>query len=254
MRSRSRHEYNLTEIIATLTPAQKRLLAHIGNAMSRPVAREIAPDSDILIADVEIAIANQLALHHATHDEKLNKKSFEYLLKYAFDAANIDTLMTANTTFAGHDLVAGGVRYSLKTQADRNISAKGIYIQKLMEARWIRDSNNPIDLLQELKERLARHLNEYDRILVLRAFSQPLDKVRYDLVEVSKATIAEALKLKPEDLSAKNSFGSTGADVKDARGTAFRILLDGSVEKIRIFNLRVDRCKIHGAWTVSLPL
>jgi hypothetical protein len=78
----------LISALDDLSDAQLRLVFRMANAMKRPVTRTVLDGSRILTPEIETAIANQLVLHHATHEERLNKKSFEYLFKYANEAAN----------------------------------------------------------------------------------------------------------------------------------------------------------------------
>lgn len=222
-------------------------------AMQRPIQRWVNPSSDILSPDVEVALANQLALHHATHAEKLNKKSFEYLFKYANEAAGRSSTIEPNATSSGADIVVDGIRYSLKTQSDSAIRPNTLFIQKLMEARWIRDCPDVQSLSEELAKRVSRHIDRYDRILVLRAFNPAAGHLRYELIEIPKSVIALLTTIRPEQLSEKNKYGSSGAEVQDDKGPAYRVLLDGSVEKIRIFSLRIDRCFKHGWWVIPLP-
>jgi type II restriction enzyme len=94
--------------------------------------------------------------------------------------------------------VVEGERYSLKTQADARIQRDALYIQKLMEARWIRDFDDPRDLTVRLAGAVRQHLEEYDRILVLRAFPIHNEAVPYELVEVPKS-LFERLAFLPDD-------------------------------------------------------
>lgn len=250
----------------------------MAEAMSKPVEGGREADSDVLDEETALAFQNQLVLHHATQTAKLNKKAFEYVFLYANEAAKRKAEMNPETIRSSWDVKVNGVPYSLKTQADSKISRRALYIQKLMEARWIRDCPGPAELAAKLKEKLEEHLKEYDKILVLRAFSvtdeqepKPTKgkkssgkadavkdrKVEYELVEVPKTMLALMTQLSPESFPEKNEYGTSSVDVRDDEGVAYRVSLDGSVEKVRIFNLRIygkNRCRIHGRWTIPLPL
>lgn len=243
----------LAEATERLSDSQMKLVLRMVRAMQEPVEGYVARESDILQEDVATAFANQLVLHHATHDERLNKKSFEYLFKYANEAAGRTATINQNTTLAGADIVVNGERFSLKTQSDGGIKPHAVYVQKFMEARWMRDCETREALARELSARVGHHLTQYDRVLMLRGHKPAGGSVRYELLEIPKDVLGLMVSLTPEMLSEKNTFGSAGADLHDSKGIAFRVLLDGSVEKVRIFNLRIDRCILHGWWQVPLP-
>jgi hypothetical protein len=192
-------------------------------------------------------------MHHAIHEERMNKRAFEYAFKYACEADHRRVRLNTDPINSAEDLWLDGEAFSLKTQADKNIKSGSIYIQKLMEARWIRDCSTQEEFAREASTRISKHLASYQRILVLRAFEYSRTLVVYDLVEIPRDLLMRIGTLKPEDFSPRNKYGSSGANVYDERGVAFRVLLDGSVEKVRIFNLRADRCKQHGQWRIPRP-
>ena len=210
----------------------------------------VDPGSTFLTHDLAAAFGSQLLLHHATHEEKLNKKTFEYTLKYACEAVEFDVTLNANPTFPAEDLNINGTSFSLKTQADRGIRPGGVYIQKLMEARWIRDYDDPVGLTDAARRKIGAHLASYQRMLVLRAFNVLDGGYRYQLVEVPLPLLRLVSSLPDRAFPEKNKARSSGADVRDDRGVAFRVLLDGSVEKVRLFNIRIDRCVVHAEWQI----
>ena len=244
---------DLQEALSKLRPSQLGLLVRMAAALGRPVDVWRDPNSDICNQQFAEAAGNFLALHHGTHDERLNKKGFEFLFKFASEATGRMAILNKNTTDAAEDIRVDGVSFSLKTQADKAIKKSAIYIQKLMEARWIRECKTRADFARQTQAKVADHLSRYGRIMVLRGFPASKGIISYDLVEIPKALLMRVKALRASDFSKRNSYGSSGAEVSDGKGVAFRILLDGSVEKVRIFNLRVDRCRIHGAWKISLP-
>lgn len=241
-------------LTAGLTSAQVRLLALMAASMRRDVQRRLNPVSDLMrFPAFEESFRTQLLMHHATHEDKLNKKSFEYLFKYACEAAGRTAVINHDPTDAAEDVRVDGTRFSLKTQADSAANRRAIYIQKLMEARWIRDCQSAEQFAEQAVSRIGAHLRGYERILALRAFNADPGKVLYELIEIPKDLLLRITSLTPADFSPRNRYGSSGADVRDERGRAFRLLLDGSVEKVRIFNLQTDRCVLHGEWLIDLP-
>jgi hypothetical protein len=92
----------------------------------------------------------------------------------------------------------------------------------------------------------------YDRILVLRAFRLSGGRIRYDLVEPRAEILRGRLSSIGADAFTKEGAKeSYGANVETPEGERiFRILLDSSVEKIRIW-FRLDQCEHHGSWTLA---
>ena len=237
-------------ILNQIDPVRARLLLRMAEALTSELTSTINPRSDFLDEPLSAAIGAQLLLHHATHDEKLNKKSFEYLLKYACEACGRTAILTENPVFPAADITIDGIGISLKTQADGSIKPHSAYIQKFMEARWIRDFSAGKDLANEAKRRISDHLTKYQQILMLRAFDLPNGNFKYELMEIPKSVL-ELINGTPSELFPnKNDYGSVGIDIGDAAGIAFRLMLDGSVEKVRLFNIRTNRCIQHGTWLI----
>lgn len=149
-----------------------------------PVEARISPTSDIVDERFGIAFSNELIIYHATHEQKLNKKTFEFLFKFASTEAGRSAQINKNSTQAAGDVLVDGVSFSLKTQADAAARPAAIYIQKFMEARWIRECVDREDFQREAAARILAHASRYDRILVLRAFDGPRSGTfRYELVD-----------------------------------------------------------------------
>ncbi len=240
----------LIELVERMDVVRLHLLVKMAEALTTEVRSEVNPTSDFVTDELAAALGSQLLLHHATHEEKLNKKTFEYILKYACEAVGYEATLNADPTFPAEDINIRGTGFSLKTQADSGIKQSAVYIQKLMEARWIRDYATRETLAAAARERIGAHLANYDRMLVLRAFEVLRNGYRYELVEVPLNILRLVAHLPDSAFSEKNKYGSSGANVADDRGTAFRVLLDGSVEKVRIFNLRIARCVVHANWYI----
>lgn len=240
----------LAAAVAKLGPTQSLILAMMAEGMYGEARSKPNPNSDIVTTQLDLAIQAWLLGYHALFWHKLNKVGFEYMLLAAFVATGTKARLNPNTTDASWDLMAAGVRFSLKTQADKGVSTRCVYVQKFSEALWIRRFDDPAELASQTKERILAHLSQYDRILVLKAFDEDDGSVRYHLVEIPKSVIALVEGLTPRDFPPKNSARGTSADVRDDRGIAFRVRLDGSVEKVRLFNIRMNRCILHGEWVI----
>ncbi len=233
-----------------LHPAQLDLLVSMAAAMSRGVEERIEPASDIVTTEFNVNFSNRLIIHHATHDEVFKKKSFEYAFYGASRAAGRNATIVSDPTNPGRDVEVDGTSFSLKTEAARSMNPTKIKISKLMEARWIRDCRTKADFARETSRRVAQHLQEYERILVLRAFDRDTE-VQYDLVEIPRDLLLRVRRLVAKDFTARRqTSGGSTAEVTVSGQRAFSLRLDGSVEKVTVDGLLITQCVLHGSWTI----
>ncbi len=148
-------------------------------------------------------------------------------------------------------MTVDGVRYSLKTEASADIRPARVTISKLMEARWIRGCRTPEDFVAGVTSSILEHFKKYDRVLCLRAFDQPAH-VRYELLEIPLEILQAAGDLEPAAFSSKTENGSTSANVHFRGKPAWKLRLDGSVEKVTVTSLDVRVCKLHATWTIPV--
>lgn len=242
---------NLVNAAARLTPSQQRLLLRMADALAVPVVVELG-SSDLVDGAFAEVLANFLLLHHAIHDEPLNKAAFEYVLGGCAEATGHIAEQNIRRGTATWDVKIDNTRWSLKTEAALRMSPGKVRIEKLMEARWIRECTNPAKCAQAVRREIPAHMSGYDRIIMLRAFRRPERAVRYELVEPPKQEIDRHLRNATSDSFTKEGAKeSYGADFFDSDGEKlFRILLDSSVEKVRLWFSTV-KCVRHGAWTVT---
>jgi hypothetical protein len=244
-------------IISGLDKLDRSQLALINRylaAMNRPVKSEVGHSSDIAQPLFVSAVGHYLSLHHATQRTPLNKKGFEFLFQFACDASGKSAAINPNPTDASADVSVEGVGYSLKTQADSAVKEHRLYIQKFMEARWFRDLSTPQEFRDIGIPHILNHLKRYERILVLKAYPLADTTITYELIEVPKSVFHLLSNLQVADFPTKNSYGTCSVSVPDIQGEAFRLVFDGSVEKIRIFNLRERNCIKHAEWTIHIPM
>ncbi len=212
------------------------------------------PDSDFATPLFSEYFASRLLIQHAVVEEKLNKKSFEYIFRDALRHDGKTAEITVSNVHPGADILVDEVRFSLKTEASKNIRQKKITISKFMEARWIRTQDTS-GLARLASDKLHQHLAGYDRIVMLRAFNLEKNKVKYDLVEIPHDLLSLASRLELGDIKLSPS-GSGGGSVtiwQNGR-EAFTLRFDGSVEKVTITNLLVDLCTVHATWCIPLIL
>lgn len=247
---------SLTELRAiaeTLPPRQLATLLRMAKALAEGIEVTVAPDSDLLTPAFVEDFNDSLLVHHATHAQNLNKKTFEYAFREASASAGRQATITSNQVNPGADVVVDGVKYSLKTEGAASISSRTITISKLMEAVWIRNCLTGEDFAREAAHRITEHLDSYDRILVLRSFAEAEGVVRYDLVEIPVAVLLNVRTLSAADFTPRSARGSGSAVVRLNDAAAFTLVLDGSVEKVTIRKLNLNLCRGHGTWRVRPP-
>ncbi len=233
-----------------LDDAQLEMLGEMAEALRAPCQVRVDPSSDLAGGKFSDYFLNRLKIHHATSEEKFKKASFEYAFIAAARYSGVSANKTKSQTFQGADAAVDGVRWSLKTEASAKISKSTIGVSKFSEARWIRDCETPSDFARECVPRFLRHLDEYDRIATLRAFSMGPELVRYELIEIPKSLLVRVADLGEDDFTPRTKNGGSSALVRDSSGIAFKVVLDGSVEKVTLSRLPVKRCRFHSSWTV----
>lgn len=244
----------IESILPALDSGQLDLLLEMARAMGEKIDQDIDQHSDILAPAFVGNFSNRLIVHHATHEEKFKKKSFEYAFCAASRSAGRTAEIVSSQTNPGADVVVDGTNFSLKTEAAASIHPDKITISKLMEARWIRDCLTREDFARETTARVVAHLEKYERILTLRAFNVPPSAVRYDLVEIPLSLLLQVKNLKPDDFSERTANGGSRANVRSDGRIAFSIRLDGSVEKVTVSGLQTSLCNLHGSWTVPVKV
>lgn len=209
--------------------------------------------SDLVDDAFAETLANSLLLHHAINEEPLSKVSFGYVMKSCAEAAGKTAELNPGRGTARWDLRIGGTGWSLKTEAAGIISPGTVKIEKLMEARWIRECTNPAKCAAAVRTHVPAHMAGDDRIIVLRAFRLEGREIRYDLVEPPVAVILEKLSsVSPSVFTNAATMHSYSASIDDVDGSRiFRISLDSCDEKIRIW-FSTAYCRMHGSWTVKL--
>jgi Type II site-specific deoxyribonuclease len=242
----------LNQIASQLSPTRIALLNRMAASLQMAFDSQLNPNSDIATPLFSEYFASRLLIHHAVVEEKLNKKSFEYIFRDALRHDGKTAVITASDVSPGADIVVDGTRISLKTEASKDIRDRKITISKLMEARWIRDQDAS-ELAQHAGDRLREHLAGYDRIVMLRAFKLTQGQVNYHLVEIPHDLLALAVGLQPGDIKLNPGRNGGGSVVLRDQGLdVFTLRLDGSVEKVTVTNLLVDRCISHGVWNILL--
>lgn len=239
------------EALRKLTPVQVEVLTGMIAKFAEEQQHELLLDN-FLDTDAFEYFSTRLAAHHASSGVPLKKENFEHILEIAFKRSGHRAKRTEDMTHRGADLEVDGRFYSLKTEAAKGLNPKSVTISKLMEARWIRDLESHADAPARVRERVLSHLDEYERIFMLRSYGDER-RVRYDLIEIPKRVLALVDGLGPDDFGQLTRAGGTAANVMLEGRRAFRLVLDGSVEKVTISGLDVRLCPLHAWWELGRP-
>ncbi|PZO18706.1 MAG: hypothetical protein DCF25_09385 [Leptolyngbya foveolarum] len=244
----------LYEMAPQLTATRLSLLNQMAVALQAEFEGSPNKDSDFATPAFYEYFASRLLIHHAVVEEKLNKKSFEYIFRDALRHDENTAHLTLSSVHPGADLILNGERFSLKTEASRSLRAAKITISKFMEARWIRDKDE-LGLARDSSRKLSDHLESYDRIVMLRAAYLAPGQVKYDLVEIPHDLLMLATRIEAKDITlSKGRSGGGSAVVRQDEEAVLTLKFDGSVEKVTIANLLVERCTIHATWQIPLTI
>lgn len=242
----------LNDKLDRLTPEGCAALEPFVDALGTTVTSTPAAGSDVVTMVFDRRFAASLLLHHAHTRLPMVKTVFEHVTVAAFRADGRCAALTDNATYPGRDLTVNGVGYSLKTSAAKKINANFITISKFSEAQQIRDCRTGEDFRRLVARIFDKHLASYARVLKLRVFLQAKDVLRYELVELPYDLLAAAALLKADDFSPRTPKGGTIAVITRNGEPAWKLRLDGSVEKVTISQFRVALCVTHGRWVVPV--
>lgn len=236
----------LAETVTTLRDDQLNRIEWIVAALVRPIEALRLETSDLVSAGLLNEFGDILKMHHAGSSEPFTKDKFEYALVTSSIHCGRKAFKNPRGN-AGADVVIDGVRYSLKTQADKGIKSHVLHISKFMElgkGEWD---------LPVLRDRFLHHMEGYDRICSLRAFNEGANWT-YELVEIPKALFLKAAKGELticDDSRQTPKPGYCTVTEKDA--VLFRLYFDGGTErKLQIKDIAKNRCVVHAEWKFKL--
>ena len=241
----------LCAALRELTSPQLEFIEQVVAQFRRPFLKiERNPQSDIVDERLLHDFGDVLRIHHCFSKEALSKDRFEYAFEKTLSLCGKSAVLAASRTNRGHDITVEGVPFSLKTQADKGIKEREIYISKFMElgkGRWPSSARG----FEELRDQFLRHMNAYERILTLRCLSKDHKRWRYELVEIPKGLLQEAntgTLERRRDTTQETCPGY--CHVKDADGNLkFQLYFDaGSERKLQVKHLRKDLCTVHAQW------
>lgn len=203
------------------------------------------PASDLVTEDVLERFGDALRIHHAFSRQALSKDRFEFALERALCLSGFTAALAESRTNRGHDLTCDGTPISLKTEAAAAIRDETIHVSKWMElgkGEW------RLDLLLGV---FLEHMKNYDRIFTLRRIRPGPQFYQYELVEIPKSLMLEAVRARLVVQQASKQIPKPGyGHVEDTGGRLmFSLYFDGGTErKLQIKSLRKDLCVLHASW------
>ena len=243
------------------TPAQIERIDLIVSQFLTNCKFESYIKSDIFTQDVVDLIGNALMEHQCSSREPFRREKLEYALENIFNAIGIKAKRAGSKTNQGHDITIGGVRFSLKTQADASIKEDELFISKFMElgkGQW----TDKIEHLKMQRDFFLNHLRNYDRIFQMRNIGRPPknnninmfnnnSKWVYELVEIPIKLMKEASRGVFEFSARSKTLPRTGyCRIFDNNNEIkFALYFDGAGErKLQIKYLKKKYCVVHARW------
>lgn len=248
----------IEKLVAALRCLSEPQLASVERIIARFRAEYTAiwrlPSSDIVTDVVLRDLGDALRVHHCFSAAPLMKERFEYAFVETMRMSGRTAELAESRTNRGHDVTSDGVRFSLKTQADKGIREKEIHISKFMELGK-GDWTSRTGALDGLRAQFIRHLDGYDRILTLRCLpsGRPF-LLRYELVEVPKdlllaATTGKLRVCRSSKQTPKPGYCDVYRCIDGAQRLAFQLYFDGGTErKLQIKHLLKQLCTVHASW------
>lgn len=235
-----------------LTSGQVGWIETVVSRFQEPVIFSRLPESDLVDNCFLQDFGDALRIHHSFSKEAFTKDKFEYALERVFRFCNGNAAAElAPKGNPGHDITILGNRFSLKTQADKNISAGYLHISKFHELGKGDWGDKDSDLIG-LREQFFEHMRAYDRILSLRRLEpKKTDYWHYELVEIPKTVLLKAANGRLEMKHDSKQFPKPGyCYVADQNGsTLFQLYFDGGTErKLQIKRLDKRLCIVHAEW------
>lgn len=241
----------LCEALKILTDGQTEWLRTVIKQFQKPYRFSRHSESDIITDCILQDFGDGLRIHHCFSREAFTKDKFEYALERVANFCGSSAKLAPKGN-PGHDITINGNRFSLKTQADKNLKIGYLHISKFMELGKGEWSDKEEDLIG-LREQFFHHMRNYDRILSLRRLPSRKKKHLwcYELVEIPKSLLEEAQNGNFFMRHESTQLPKPGyCCVTDETGKQkFQLYFDGGGErKLQIKALDKSLCIVHAEW------
>lgn len=244
----------LVSYLPTLTEGQIIWVEKIAHQFTCPKTYTRHVKSPVIPTDQILQdFGDSLRIHHCFTDEPFTKDKFEYVLVSVSKYYGVEA-GKSKYNHPGADITLNGEKYSLKTQADRNLRLNLINIHKYMELGKGEWTNKPAQL-PGLTQQFLAHLSNYDRVIILRNIGRPVPSVpfwKYELVEIPKALLEEVGEGDYEmmlDSIQSPKPGYCRVRDKKTNELKFELYFDGGTErKLKINKIDKNLCIVHASW------
>lgn len=240
----------INEIGSLIAPLDDGYL-HLISDMATILQREVevtTDDQSPFDEDFAHHFAGLLLVHHALSSEAFTKDKFEHAMVRVLNECGQNAALSRRGN-PGEDLTVNGEKWSLKTQADRQLKMDALHISKFMElgkGEW----TATIESLSGLRQRMFNHLENYDRIFSLR-FKEIGDYNYYELIEIPKRLLLESVNGELTLCTESRQVPMPGyCTVYDDVGyVKFKLYFDGGTErKLQIKHLDKSLCYVRATW------
>jgi hypothetical protein len=243
----SRHQ-RLIRIIEQFPENRLHWLESVTDILSCP-HRFVLHKQKLMSKDWSLSFGDALMIHHAFSHEPFTKDKFEHALVSTAKLVDLDADFAPRGN-RGHDVLINNTKYSLKTQADKNLKEESIWISKYMELGK-GDWTDKVEQLDGLVLAFLNHLRESDRILILRCLRKA-PNWKYELVDIPKSLLERCkngeVEIKAESKQMPKPGYCTVRDELEA--IDFQLYFDGGSErKLQVKGLRKSLCKIIATWS-----
>jgi hypothetical protein len=240
--------------ISRLSPGQLNWIRKIVIQFLQPMENWRNAESDLISACVLENFGDILRIHHSFSREAFSKDKFEYALENAYRLCNSGAELAARGN-RGFDITINNQRFSLKTQADKNIKEGYIHISKFMELGGGQWTDQKSDLVG-LRKQFFANTEGYERILSLRCLTpQRKNPWQYELVEIPKALLLESSngQFRVVSNSSQNPKPGYCEVFESDKKLKFRLYFDGGGErKLQIQKINKSLCTVHARWSFSV--
>jgi len=241
---------NLCEALKGLTAGQVRWVEQLVQVFGKEHTFWRLESSDLVSPCLLQDFGDALRIHHCFSREPFTKDKFEYALERVANLCKVKAQLAPKGN-PGYDITIRDQRFSLKTQADKNLKVDRVHISKFMELGKGQWSDQDADLIG-LREQFFKHMRSYDRILSLRSLIPKGGiKWHYELVEIPKSMLMEAKRGQLRMAHESPQMPRPGyCDVADKAGKIkFQLYFDGGTErKLQIKSLDKKYCAVHATW------
>jgi type II restriction enzyme len=237
-------------MLTKLTDGQLGWIEAIITQFDSPFAFTRTEASDIVTPCVLGDFGDSLRIHHCFSKEAFTKDKFEYAWERVLTLCGVPATLAPRGN-PGHDITIAGVKFSLKTQANKGISRSRLHISKFMELGKGQWGDNETDLIG-LRDQFFKHMESYERILVLRTIARPPEDWEYELTEIPKSLLERAKDGTFRMMTNSKQFPKPGYCYvydEETHQPLFELYFDGGTErKLQIKNIDIEQCTVHARW------